>query len=452
MVVNSTHEQVTAASIASEEYSNSFNTPRKPRNGARVTNNQWRPMSEASNPNRIASEGQGLEARLSEILQSEEWDHSSQSDPARSHLLSQMKSQLQSSLAALSYIQNLEHSFIPSPVSNRELPSHQQNHEHGLISSTRIGDYVRSHHAEPSVKWKLEVKRWKRVDGRTGSMDIYDESEKIEDIRKRESEIRGGGYVLNVYDVYDTEGSGCQSVMEISSTPLLDLLREVITFYPGDEFNILRGKDSMDFSVVFPDPYVMFFSCRKQLEQCLKREGPMESKEAKDHLKVLLDFLQKEHPVWSQKLTKIEEGNSQSISFHSLWLLYPPNTPVYACEGVDDRQMVVYLREGSFGKSSTGALKSSVGPLTVRCWDVKYEQGAFRRTFSDVVIEPFSGVRKISQLPLVPERFMPKEKELRNRLITRGRTYFQLKQAAQLQDYYGDRFPRVFNDVSIRSQ
>ncbi|KAI4164164.1 MAG: hypothetical protein LQ342_002128 [Letrouitia transgressa] len=450
MVVNSTHEQVTAASVTSDEYSTSFNASRRPRPSARGTNKPWGPISEASNPNRIASESQGLEARLSELLQSEEWDQNIQSDPARSHLLSQMKSQLQSSLAALSYIQNLEHNFTPSPVSTRELPPRQQNHEHGSISSTRIGDYVRSYPAEPSVDWKLEVKRWKRVDGRTGSMDIYDENEKIEDIRKRENEIRGGGYVLNVYDVYDSEGSGCQSVMEISSTPLLDLLREVITFYPGDEFNILRGKDSMDFSVVFPDPYVMFFSCRKQLEQCLKREGPKEAKEAKDHLKVLLDFLQKEHPVWSKKLAEIEEGRCKSISFHSLWLLYPPSTPVYACEGVDDRQMVVYFRDGSFGKSSAGAVKSSVGPLTVRCWDVKYEQGAFRRTFSDIVIEPFSGVRNISQLPLVPERYMPREMELRNRLITRGRTYFQLKQAAQLQDYYGDRFPRVFNDEPVR--
>lgn len=41
--------------------------------------------------------------------------------------------------------------------------------------------------------WKLEIKRWKRVNNRNGFSDIYDESEKIEDIRKREREIRSGG-------------------------------------------------------------------------------------------------------------------------------------------------------------------------------------------------------------------------------------------------------------------
>ena len=46
---------------------------------------------------------------------------------------------------------------------------------------------------ETDKGWKLEIKRWKRVNNRNGFSDIYDESEKIEDIRKREREIRSGG-------------------------------------------------------------------------------------------------------------------------------------------------------------------------------------------------------------------------------------------------------------------
>ena len=46
---------------------------------------------------------------------------------------------------------------------------------------------------ETEKGWKLEIKRWKRVNNRNGFSDIYDESEKIEDIRKREREIRSGG-------------------------------------------------------------------------------------------------------------------------------------------------------------------------------------------------------------------------------------------------------------------
>lgn len=46
---------------------------------------------------------------------------------------------------------------------------------------------------ETEKGWKLDIKRWKRVNNRNGFSDIYDESEKIEDIRKREREIRSGG-------------------------------------------------------------------------------------------------------------------------------------------------------------------------------------------------------------------------------------------------------------------
>lgn len=45
-------------------------------------------------------------------------------------------------------------------------------------------------------------------------------------------------------------------------------------------------------------------------------------------------------------------------------------------------------------------------------------------------------------------RYMENEKELHNKLVARGRRYFELNNGASLQDYYGDRFPRVYKDVS----
>ncbi len=59
----------------------------------------------------------------------------------------------------------------------------------------RPGPNHLAQNGEFSKEWKTEIKRWKRVNNRYGSSDIYDESEKIEDIRKREREIRRGGYV-----------------------------------------------------------------------------------------------------------------------------------------------------------------------------------------------------------------------------------------------------------------
>lgn len=67
-----------------------------------------------------------------------------------------------------------------------------------LDERPRPGSNHLAQKGEFSREWKTEIKRWKRVTDRYGSSDIYDESEKIEDIRKREREIRRGGYVLQL--------------------------------------------------------------------------------------------------------------------------------------------------------------------------------------------------------------------------------------------------------------
>ena len=81
-------------------------------------------------------------------------------------------------------------------------------------------------------------------------------------------------------------------LLAIHSAPLLDLLRQVITFFPGDEFDILSGKDSTDDTVTFMDPYMIFFAYRAQLRQSMQGDFP---EDAKQHVKMLLDFLKAEH-------------------------------------------------------------------------------------------------------------------------------------------------------------
>ena len=407
-------------------------------------------------------DAQGLVGSLSGVISSDEWERSIHLDPEKGLMFTLIRAQLQASLSVLSCITKPDKAgdfqrrgSVHETLTRRESREVEQN------ASTRTHEFVQGalsqHGSETSSEWKVEVKRYKRVEGRTGAMDIYDETQNIEDIRRREREIQGGGNVLNVYDVYELEGSECQTHLEIASGPLIDLLRKVITFYPGEDFDTLRGsrdflnKDFRTGAVVFKDPFVMLYAYRKKLEESLSREF---TDEAKKHLELLLDFLRKEHPGWNDKLTQIEEGRCEKISFRSLWLLYPPGAPVYVCGDVDDRQVVVYSVDATFRRQSAGAgpMRDVKGPITLKCWDVKYERGAFRRTFFDLVIDPYSGARPIKQLQLIPRNYMPNEEALRKRLIARGRKYFTLKQVAQLQDYSGDCFPRVYNDVRIADE
>ena len=105
------------------------------------------------------------------------------------------------------------------------------------------------------------------------------------------TKLTASGYVLSVYDEYDVDGKLNNVVLAIHSAPLLDLLRKVITFFPGDEFDILSGKDSPD-TVTFMDPFMMFFAYRAQLRQSMQGDF---ADDAKQHVKLLLDFLKAEH-------------------------------------------------------------------------------------------------------------------------------------------------------------
>jgi hypothetical protein len=145
-------------------------------------------------------------------------------------------------------------------------------------------------------------------------------------------------------------------------------------------------------------------------------------------------------------LDEIEAGTCKRITFQDLWLLYVPNTPVYISVNGEDRQMVVYSRN-----VPEKNLKGQWGVLSLYCWSSKYEGERLRRDFYPWVIQPFSGEKALHHLDLVPMKYLRNQEAVRARLIARGNQYYQLNQGPALQDYYGNRFPRVFKDVGDNS-
>jgi hypothetical protein len=289
--------------------------------------------------------------------------------------------------------------------------------------------------------WIVEIKRFKKLNYRYGSAELYNDSESIEAIRARESSSRGGGYVLNVYREYDWEGNALNSKLEICSTPLLELIRDIIDYYPGPEFDLLRWEDTAGDTVTFSEPYMMLFTHRSKMNDSLLRKDIPE--ETKNHVRLLLQFLREELPWTSHKLDEIEAGTCKKITFQDLWLLYVPNTPVYIAVNNEDRQMVIYSRN-----VPEKNVKGQWGVLSLYCWSAKYQGNHLTRDFYPWVIQPFTGEKAILHLDLVPMQYLPDQAAVREKLTSRGNRYFELNQGAVLQDYHGNRFPRVFKDVS----
>jgi AAA+ superfamily predicted ATPase len=265
----------------------------------------------------------------------------------------------------------------------------------------------------------------------------------VEAIRARERGARGGGYVLNVYREYDWEGNALNSKLEVCSTPLLELIRDLIKYYPGPEFDLLRWEESVGDTVTFSEPYMMLFTYRSQMNQCLNRTDLPE--ETKSHVKLLLEFLREEMPRTSAKLDEIETGRCKKITFLDLWLLYTPNTPVYWTVDKRDRQLVVYSRN-----VPEKNVKGQWGVLSLYCWSAQYQGKTLVRIFSQQIIQPFTGEKALHHLDLVPMQYLPDHDAVRARLVSRGHRYVALNKSATLQDYHGHVFPRVFKDEPIR--
>lgn len=141
------------------------------------------------------------------------------------------------------------------------------------------------------IPWIAEIKRYK-VNYHYGSAQLYDESEKIEAILARESSARGGVSILKHFREYDWKGNALNSKPEICSTPLLELLRSLIDYYPGPEFD-LRWEDTACDTVTFSEPYMMLFTYRAELKQRLSSSLPAETK---NYVRHLLQFLREDMP------------------------------------------------------------------------------------------------------------------------------------------------------------
>ena len=154
-------------------------------------------------------------------------------------------------------------------------------------------------------------------------------------------------------------------------------------------------------------------------------------------------LVREELPRTSAKLDEVEAAACKKITFQDLWLLYVPNTPIFIAVNNEDRQMVIYSRN-----VPEKNVEGQWGVLSLYWWSAKYQGNHLTRDFYPWVVQPCTGEKASRHLDLVPMQYLPNQAAVRERLISRGNRYFELNQRAVLQDYHGNKFPRVFKDVS----
>lgn len=159
MPTENSQEPMKAASVPSDDHPSSSNFSKAQKAGLKTGQNSGTRRGNGIQTYRTSNEGQGLEARIAEILQSEDWDSRAQADPARSPLLSQMRMQLKGSLGAL-YMQDFEAGVnLDQSQSQEHLPLRQGPHPDSSSSSRSIAEFLSQPHLPLSngqpIEWKV---------------------------------------------------------------------------------------------------------------------------------------------------------------------------------------------------------------------------------------------------------------------------------------------------------
>jgi hypothetical protein len=147
-------------------------------------------------------------------------------------------------------------------------------------------------------------------------------------------------YALVSKQMFDENHKLTSTVLDINSPTLLSVLKDVITYYPGEPLDF-KTKFTID------SPYQMLYHHRKELNEYYHKT---EDEAAKSHVALLEAFLDgEETPKDLEAKAMIENG---LIDFDRLWRVFKPGDLLY--EHKYGHCRLFSLRKTGYGQHKTG--------------------------------------------------------------------------------------------------
>ena len=290
---------------------------------------------------------------------------------------------------------------------------------------------------------KIEIKRSKKIHPDYGDPVIK---------KDRETGVIGSApknlndeYVLTVFREFDKSGNFWRRYVEILSPAFIEVLRKISPY----DIDLPVASDVLSVA----EPLKILFHHRKHLVKYLE-EGNDDVNDsavtlARSHTKLILDFMQKEWDSVNQTLNDIESDKpSGLITFPDIWLLYAPGTIVFTKENGEYEAFVVDSIRGN-SKRQTRTGHHNYSKLELTCWSINYDGEVFGRVWSSHWIAPFHGSKDISSLGLIPEKFLPNVSDVKQFMISRGKSFWAL-QGQNYRDYTGEVWSQHMTEDSVR--
>ena len=260
----------------------------------------------------------------------------------------------------------------------------------------------------------LAVARWKCL-GANQMFEAVDEGMSsrpaLEDLNKRP--------LLALIEDYQTSSRLWRKRLEIASPAFLELLKEVSCHDIGD--------NALHEGVFYvAEPFMVLFLNRKQLTDYV--ENTNEYTLAKEHAKFILDFMKCEFSEISRTLDNFESVTPPKlVKYCDLWMLYRPGTTVYSRANGEWEAFIVDSLDGMQVRKPSPDYCHAFTRLDIRAWSMDFDGEVYGRVWSIHCVAPFDGVKDISSLPLVPEKFLLGGETIKESLLSRGKRFCKLQ-------------------------
>lgn len=234
-------------------------------------------------------------------------------------------------------------------------------------------------------------------------------------------------------------------VLKIRSQELLNALRSVVKYYPGQT---LLGE-----SVSFQEPFRLLVHHRAELEAYKFRHPKGHSEEYRkicnEHIDILLRFLREHFGGALEVEERRHRQNPPVCTFEWAWLLLKPGDTIYAeTDNKIPGPPIPYVI-----KSVTGGVGAE-GPQAyhIGMWNVDSDGYMLGRSVAKGYILPFVGEREISYLTAYPTSFhhdSPGGISLEQRLIARGKKFWEFCKGFAYKEYEGITLEKPYRRVRI---
>ncbi|KAF8828469.1 hypothetical protein HHX47_DHR3000174 [Lentinula edodes] len=208
------------------------------------------------------------------------------------------------------------------------------------------------------------------------------------------------------------------SELEITGIELRSLLKQLLQHYP---YHIFLGD-----AVSISSPFECLVLNWDLLESEAQKLGStLDDQVARDDLKLLLATIKESSDPKLEDYFRIRDHlkASNSITFDTLWTIFPPGTLVHSAPFLRLDQLFVVQDYQTAWPNNDNARSKRLLYWNLDCWTYDWNGQYFQRYGITLSIDYFEGFKPISSLPVRPFDVVENPSKLKDKLLRRGKLF-----------------------------